>query len=52
MGASKTIRQTYQCEACGWRWSKDWRAPMALDFPQPSAIIVVPRECGPCECED
>jgi hypothetical protein len=51
MGAMKRITQRYECGQCGWRWSRDFKAPMGLDFPQPSGIIVVPRAMGPCECD-
>lgn len=43
----------YQCSACGWRWSRDFKAKMSQAnlIPQPAPIIEVPRALGPCECE-
>jgi len=51
MAGMKRIVVRYECGQCGWRWSEDRKAPMALDFPQPAPPIVVPRDMGPCECE-
>jgi transposase-like protein len=51
MAGMKRVVQRYECSQCGWRWSRDFKAPMSLEFPQPSGIIMVPRNRGPCECE-
>lgn len=41
----------YECSACGWRWSREMSARTAC-IPQPAPPIIVPRELGPCECEE
>lgn len=51
MRAMKRVTQRYECSQCGWRWSDDFKCLMSVEFPQPSGIIMVPRERGPCECE-
>jgi hypothetical protein len=44
----------YECSACGWRWSRDVSAKnsQANLIPQPSPVIRVPRDRGPCECDE
>jgi len=52
MAGMKRIVQRYECSACGWRWSRDFKCPMTVEFPQPSGIIEVPRErSDACECD-
>ncbi len=52
MAGMKRIVQRYECSACGYNWSVDRKCPMGVDFPQPSAIILVPRHLSDaCECD-
>jgi hypothetical protein len=51
MRATKKITQRYECSRCGWRWSRDFKAPMDARDERP--IYIVPRHLSDsCECDE